>query len=127
MNGNGNEFIERFGDMIRLIIYALIWGVLATLQLKIGRGFVSYIFVAITPFLALAWAWRVYPRLRDAGLPRWYVFPLLGAPLVLLVSLVQLKVIGGTVAFVLFVLTQIPIIFIRRKAGGPAISRNEPH
>ena len=127
--GSGETAARRTEDLIRLFVYALMWGVLMTLHLKMGRGIVSLgAFIGYAP-PALAWSWRVEPCLRDAGLPRWYLIPLVCAPIALLGFLVQFNVIGGTVALVLFVLTQIPIIFIRRKAsdaGPPGATLDPP-
>jgi uncharacterized membrane protein YhaH (DUF805 family) len=124
--GNGGTAARRIEDVIRLFVYAFVWGVLMTLHFKMGRGIVSLITYIGYALLALAWTWRVEPRLKDAGLPRWYLLPLVCAPIILLGFLVQYQVIGGTVALVLFVLTQIPIMFIRRKASDAGPPGAEP-
>lgn len=118
--GGLNTSIRRFEDMILLVVYALSWGILATLRYRVDSGIWPYVAVASSPFLALAWGWRINRRLKDAGLSRWYAILLFGGPLVLLLILVQFKILGGPPAFVLFVLTQTPITFLRRKvASGP--------
>ena len=126
MLANGRNFIGRFEDLIRLLVYALAWGVLTQLHLRMGRGIVSLVAFVWCSLVALAWSWRVLPRLRDAGLPRWYLLPFVCTPMVLLGFLVQFKVIGGTLALVLFVLTQIPIAFLRRKPKPDEMAGAQP-
>jgi hypothetical protein len=112
---NKENTTSRINDIILLFVYALIFGVLMSLYLKMDRGAISLIAFIGFYFPSFAWSLRVVTRLREARMSGWYVIPLVCAPMILLVFLVQFKVIGGMFALVLFVFTQIPIAFLRRK------------
>ena len=70
--------------------------------------------------VASAWTARVFARFRDAGLPRWFTFPMVGGPALILGSIWVFKFMGGNIALALFFLTQIPIAFLPRRASGQA-------
>ncbi len=66
---NGKTFIKRSEGMIRLLVYALIWGILARC-LDVGSGVVpsiAWLLWFTCFFVASDWAWRVQNRLKDAG------------------------------------------------------------
>lgn len=117
-----NKSIKRFDDIIRLLVCVLIWGIL-TIPIKMERGIVSTIAWFGCFFVGSAWAGHVASRLRGAGLPRWYVFLFVCAPIFLFIFLVQFRVISGVFAVLLFVLTQMPIASLRRTAtaSGPTL------
>ena len=109
--------IKRSEDAVRLLVYALAWVLLMPLQLKFGRGLASYIVILACVLVIIAWTRRVELRLREGMLSRWWSLPWVGVPVILIGFLVQLRIIGGILALVLFVLTQIPIVFIKRKTS----------
>ena len=128
---DGKRVIKRFSDAILLLIYAVIWGILTPAYFRnitIGSfvwGFVE----ALTCYCVLgAWISRVDLRLKAVDLPRWYLIPFVICPNVLLGVLEQLKIIGVTLSVVLFVATQIPTIFIKRRvARVPGMKSESPH
>jgi uncharacterized membrane protein YhaH (DUF805 family) len=101
--------------MIRLFVYALLGSGLMALHFKIEIGFVSFIAFVGCGLVVFAWIQRMNHRLRDAGLTRWYGILLFCAPMTLFVLLAHFKVIGAPLAIMLFILTQVPITFIRQK------------
>jgi hypothetical protein len=111
--------MKLFEDMIRLLACAVIWGVLMLLYFKMGKGIVPFLVFVGCSFVFLAWVRRVNERLRDAGLSRWYGIPFLCLPMTLSLLLAEYKFVNPAIALALFVLTQVPIAFLRRKPKPP--------
>lgn len=111
---NWKTSVRRLEDLGLLLICVLICGFLAT-HTTLEKWDLSYAAWFGCFFVASAWGARVDSRLREAELPRWYVFPIVCGPICILGLIWQFKFIGGLVALVLFVFTQVPIAFLRRK------------
>jgi hypothetical protein len=115
--------VGRFTFLLWALLVATLWGSLSYLRPRSGDGFASYIAVAGVCLLAMIWMQCVEGRLQDAGLSRWYAWPYAVTLPFGCILLHAFKVVDGPQALLLFVLLQIPTVFIPSK---PAIVKPSP-
>jgi hypothetical protein len=109
------ETVGRSEYLIHLLVSALLYGLLTALYLKTGKGSVKSIADFISLMVWIEWIQCLGSRSRNAGVSR-LVFGLsLFVPVTVCGSLVLLNLFTWQYALVLFVLTQIPIGFLRSK------------
>jgi len=109
------ETVGRSEYLIHLLVSALLYGGLTALYLKTGKGSVSAIADVISLLVIGEWIQCAGSRSRNAGLSRWVFGLSILVPMILCGSLVLLNALAWQYALVLFVLTQIPIGFLRQK------------
>lgn len=116
---NRTTYQKRLIDLGLLLVYVLIFGFCAAHTTMDKRGAPSISWFGCFA-VASAWAARVDARLKEAGSPRWYMFPIVYGAILLIGSIWMFKLMGGNIALALFFLTQIPIVFLPRRVSGQA-------
>jgi hypothetical protein len=111
------ETVGRSEYLIHLLVSALLYSGFTALYLKTGKGAVKPIADVISLLVMGEWIQCVGSRSRNAGLSRWIFGLSLLVPAILSGTLVLSNFLAWPYAFVLFVLTQIPIGFLRPKQG----------
>jgi len=112
------ESLGAFDFAVYIQLIAGLWAVLNLLRGDVGGGTWAWVFdVALDAgslTLCLAWIVSVKGRLRNLGLARWYIDL---CAIVLLLSLlpVSLRILSFTHALILFVVLQIPVVFLRKE------------
>lgn len=114
------EPIGRDAYLLHLLACALLFGGFVALDLRLSKGFVEFIIFMIAFFVYMEWTECLKSRLQDAGLSRRFIILLLTliVPMVIVLCLllVVFKVIAWPYALILYVLTQIPVGFLRQKS-----------
>jgi uncharacterized membrane protein YhaH (DUF805 family) len=109
------ETVGRSEYLLHLLVSSLLYGGLTALYLKMGNGSVSAIANVISLLVMGEWIQCAVSRSRNAGLSRWVFGLSLFVSVILCGSLVLLNALAWQYALVLFVLTQIPVGFLRQK------------
>jgi hypothetical protein len=109
------EPVGRFEYLVHLLVSALLFGGFTALYLKSGKGDIATIANLISAMVMIEWIQCMGSRSRDAGLSRWVFGLALFVPLTVCGSLAWFNVLAWPYVLVLFVLTQIPVAFLRHK------------
>lgn len=118
-SSNSKKPIGRFMFLLWVVVVAALWGSLSHFRPRSDGGFASFIAVAGVATLAMLWMQAVEGRLLDAGLPLWCRWPyvlILSFGCILLHSF---KVLDGPQALALFILVQVPTVFIKSRSTSP--------
>jgi hypothetical protein len=107
--------VGRFTFLLWGILVAALWGSLSYLRHRSDSDFAEYIAVVGECCLAMIWMQCVQGRLLEAGLSRWYAWPYTVTLPFVCILLLVFKVVNGQQALLLFVLLQIPTVFIPSK------------
>ena len=101
--------------LVQLLALTALYIGLVQLKIKLGGRILPYILhvVCVIPFVL--WIQSIEGRLVDAGLPRWYMWPYFFILAFGCISLAVLEGFDNPMAFALFILVQIPTVFIPSK------------
>ncbi len=120
------ETVGRTEYLIHLLVSALLYGWLTDLYLKVDKGAVSAIANLISLLVMGEWIQCAASRSRNADLSRWAFSLSLIVPAILCGSLVGFNVLAWPYALLLFVLSQIPLGFLRSKQRPISSSSTSP-
>jgi hypothetical protein len=109
------ETVGRSEYLIHLSVSALLYGWFTDLYVKTGKGPVAAIADVISLLVMGEWIQCAGSRSSNAGLSRWVFGLILTVPVIVCGLLVLFNVLAWPYVLVLFVLTQIPIGFLRSK------------
>jgi hypothetical protein len=108
--------------LIWVLVVAALWGTFDQLKIRLGGSHAPIIADGGYSLVGMLWMQSVEGRLLDANLPRWYRWPYI---LILSFGCILLhlyKVLDGPEALALFILAQVPTVFIKSRASCPTLS-----
>ena len=113
--------------MLRVVLVAAICGTVFLMRAFQGHGFISFALILVYCFSCTFCGISVKCRVRDAGLPDWYVVPFSLIPFCFCCALYFLKAVSVAQALALFVILQIPTALLRSKPVSVEPTPQVPH
>jgi hypothetical protein len=104
---------------MRVSAIAFLWAGIELLFVKAGGALASWPRDVGFAAVGLLWSFALTRRLQDTGLPRWYLLPYAALVISACVLPVVLWAADRSLCPLVFVVVQIPTLFIRRGTGGP--------
>jgi hypothetical protein len=116
-----NRAVGRFVFLIWVLVASALFAALFQLRIRLSGSNAEIIVWLGFSFLGLLWGQAVEGRILDAGLPRSYRWPYILILPFGCVLLLALKVLDGPEALALFILAQVPTVFIKSRASSPTL------
>jgi hypothetical protein len=103
-----------------LVLTALYVGVIQ-LKAELGGRAPDYVMDVLRFIPMLLWVQDVEGRLRDAGMPRWTMWPYFLVTCFGCIFLHLYHVVSGPATLVLFILLQVPLALMKSRAKSPSL------
>jgi hypothetical protein len=117
-----NKTVGPFMFLLSVVLVSSLWAAFEHLKMKLGGSVSPIIFDCGFSILGMLWTRVVEGRLRDAGLPRWYMWPYIVTLSLGCILLLICKVLDGPKVLGLFVVMQVPTVFIKSRTSIPNLS-----